>query len=195
MGISYLTAISESLGHDIKALALNSRNIVSEAEEYEPDLIAFGATTGFHRKYLELLKPLKERLGTPVVIGGSHPTFFPEVMEENLWLDFAIRGEADIAFPLFLKAFSDEIPFSDTGNMIYREKGKIIESNLLPLIEDLDSIPFPKRNLLPNANRKAIFCITGRGCPYNCTYCFNHTSREMYKGLGRYCNFFSFSSA
>jgi len=187
LGISYLAAISEALNHQVKTLALNDRDVVPQAEAYAPDLIAFGSTTGFHRKYLELVRPLREKLDTPVIIGGSHPTFFPEVMDENPWLDYAMRGEADTAFPLFLKAFEGEIQFSEAGNLIYRENGRIIQNGLLPLVEDLDSIPFPKRNLLPGANRKAVFCITGRGCPYNCTYCFNHTYRKMYGGLGTYC--------
>ncbi len=108
-------------------------------------------------------------------------------MDENPWLDYAMRGEADLAFPLFLKAISGEIPFSEVGNLIYRDEKEIRENPFLPLVENLDSVPFPKRELLPGANRKAVFCITGRGCPYNCTYCFNHTYRQMYSGLGKYC--------
>ena len=26
--------------------------------------------------------------------------------------------------------------------------------------------------------------ISGRGCPYQCTYCFNHKYNQMYKGKG-----------
>lgn len=187
LGISYLAAIAENLGHIIMAGALNDNDLFSRTAGFNPDLIAFGSTTGFHRKYLELVKPLKQSLGAPAIMGGAHPTFFPEVMDENPWLEFAMRGEADLTFPIFLRALSGEIPFSEVGNLIYRDEGEIRENPLLPLVENLDSIPFPKRGLLPEANRKAVFCITGRGCPYNCTYCFNHTYREMYEGMGRYC--------
>jgi len=187
LGISYLAAIAEMSGHAIMAGALNDKDLLLRASEFEPELIAFGSTTGFHRKYLELVKPLRDCLGVPAIMGGAHPTFFPEVMDENPWLDFAMRGEADLAFPLFLEALSGELPFSEVGNLVYRDKGEIRENPLLPLVENLDSVPFPKRDILPGANRKAVFCITGRGCPYNCTYCFNHTSREMYRNLGSYC--------
>lgn len=187
LGISYLAAIAEGSGHSIMAGALNDGDLYSRAAEFNPDLIAFGSTTGFHRKYLELVKPLRQKLKVPAIMGGAHPTFFPEVMEENPWLDFTMRGEADLSFPLFLKALDGEIPLAEVGNLMYREDGEIRENSLLQLAENLDTVPFPRRDLLPGANRKAVFCITGRGCPYNCTYCFNHTYRKMYKGHGKYC--------
>ncbi|HOP26122.1 MAG TPA: radical SAM protein [Candidatus Sabulitectum sp.] len=187
LGVSYLAAIAEELGHEIGAVALTDRRMVQAAEDCRPDLLAFGSTTGFHRKYLEMVEPLAERLGVPVIMGGAHPTFFPEVMDENPWLDYAMRGEADTAFPLFLRALENRTPLSTVGNLMYRENGRVRMNPLLPLVQDLDSIPFPKRDLLPGGNRKAVFCITGRGCPYDCTYCFNHTYRDIYRNLGQQC--------
>jgi anaerobic magnesium-protoporphyrin IX monomethyl ester cyclase len=187
LGVSYLASIAQGLGHTVEASALNNSDLNRMAEDFHPDLIAFGSTTGFHRKYLKQVEPVRMRLGVPAVMGGAHPTYFPEVLCENPWLDYAVRGEAELAFPMLLQALQGEIPFSSVGNLIYREAGKIIQNPLLPLVEDLDSIPFPKRDMVPGANRKAVFCITGRGCPYGCTYCFNHTSRKLYSGLGKYC--------
>lgn len=187
LGISYLVAIAEGFGHTVKAASLDQRGLSEETEEFSPDLIAFGSTTGFHRKYLDLVKPLKTALNAPVIMGGAHPTFFPEVLYENPWLDFAMRGEADLAFPRFLNALESNTPFSDVGNLIYRTESGIRQNPLLPLVENLDAVPFPRRNLIPGANSKAVFCITGRGCPYSCTYCFNHINRKLYAGLGKYC--------
>lgn len=187
LGISYLASITEGLGHHVMAAALNDGDLSRRADDFQPDLIAFGATTGFHRKYLELVEPFRKRMGIPAIMGGAHPTFFPEVMELNPWLDFAMRGEADLAFPQFLEALAGKIDFSEVGNLIHRDRGRILENSMMPLVEDLDTVPFPKRDLLPGANEKAVFCITGRGCPYNCTYCFNHTIRKTYHGLGKYC--------
>ena len=57
-------------------------------------------------------------------------------------------------------------------------------------MEDLDSLPFPDRALVyerdPIAARSKIkHFLTGRGCPYNCTYCFNHALSEIYRGKGQ----------
>jgi radical SAM superfamily enzyme YgiQ (UPF0313 family) len=59
-----------------------------------------------------------------------------------------------------------------------------------PYTQDLDSLPFPDRALVyerdPVAGRSKIkHFLTGRGCPYNCTYCFNHALSEIYRGKGK----------
>ncbi|MCK5065102.1 MAG: B12-binding domain-containing radical SAM protein [Candidatus Fermentibacteraceae bacterium] len=187
LGIGYIASIVSELGHEISTLSLNMKDLTDCVRDEAPDILAFGTTTGFHRKYSEVAKRLKEATGVLTIMGGAHPTFFPEVMEENPWLDFAMRGEAETAFPQFLEVLEGRRSIGDVGNLIYRENGQILENRILPLVEDLDTIPFPQRNLLPGENKKAVFCITGRGCPYNCSYCFNQSYRQMYKGLGKYC--------
>ncbi len=187
LGISYLSALSREKGHSVMALSFTGGSLESRLGAFKPDIIGFGSTTGFHRQYLDLVKPVRKALGIPVIMGGAHPTFFPEVMEENPWLDFAMRGEAEYAFPMFLRALQGEIPFEEVGNLIFRKDGKIVQNPLIPLVQDLDTIPFPDRNILTGANKHAVFCITSRGCPYNCTYCFNLAYRNLYADLGTYC--------
>ncbi|MCK5132221.1 MAG: cobalamin-dependent protein [Candidatus Sabulitectum sp.] len=141
LGVSYLAALSRDKGHCVKALSLTGGSIEQEIGEFDPDVIGFGSTTGFHRQYLKLVKPIRETLGIPVIMGGAHPTFFPEVMDENPWLDFAMRGEADHSFPLFLDALEGKMLLEDVGNLIYRKSGEIVHNPILPLVKDLDSIP------------------------------------------------------
>ncbi len=187
LGIGYLASIVSEFGHEISALSLNMKDLTDTVRKIKPDILAFGTTTGFHRKYGEVVSMLKEATGVLTIMGGAHPTFFPEVLLENPWLDYARRGEAETAFPQFLEALDGKRSIGEVGNLLYRENGKILENQILPLVENLDTIPFPYRNLLPGANRKAVFCITGRGCPYDCSYCFNQSFRQMYSGLGKYC--------
>ncbi|MCK4671913.1 MAG: B12-binding domain-containing radical SAM protein [Candidatus Aegiribacteria sp.] len=187
LGIGYLASIVSEFGHEISALSLNMKDLTDTVRKIKPDILAFGTTTGFHRKYGEVVSMLKEATGVLTIMGGAHPTFFPEVLLENPWLDYPMRGEAETAFPQFLEALDGKRSIGEVGNLLYRENGKILENQILPLVENLDTIPFPYRNLLPGANRKAVFCITGRGCPYDCSYCFNQSFRQMYSGLGKYC--------
>jgi radical SAM superfamily enzyme YgiQ (UPF0313 family) len=65
----------------------------------------------------------------------------------------------------------------------------VISNPVRHYIDDLDSLPFPDRALVydrdPVAARSKIkHFLTGRGCPYNCTYCFNHALGEIYRGKG-----------
>jgi len=58
------------------------------------------------------------------------------------------------------------------------------------LIEDLDDLPFPDRELMYSADPDLIDeghrpFFSGRGCPYKCTYCFNEKYNDIYKSKGK----------
>ena len=172
----------------MEVAVLTEPDLNDVAKGFEPDVIAFGATTGFHRHYLAVVSRLKQLTGAPVVMGGAHATFFPEVLEREPGIDYLIIGEAEESFRELLKVLAGRSSIEAVGNLRYRsEEGAIVSNELLPLVSDLDSIPFPDRRLVERygkrANRLTAFVITGRDCPYNCTYCFNHTYRQIYSGI------------
>lgn len=77
-----------------------------------------------------------------------------------------------------------------TTNFTFNIKGKILENPLTDLVADLDTLPVPDRSVIYDKNEilaqfplKAFFA--GRGCPFNCSYCFNHAYNRMYQGKGR----------
>ena len=57
-----------------------------------------------------------------------------------------------------------------------------------PLIEDLDTIPFPDKDLfwkdIPGIWKSCYILVVSRGCSFNCTYCFNSYMKRMYEGKG-----------
>lgn len=143
LGISYISSISKLAGHEVTATALNAGDLLEKVNEFAPDVVAFGCTTGFHRKYLEAAAEIKSKFDIITVMGGAHPTFFPEVLEESEQLDFVIRGEAEEAFPQLLEALEGKRSLDSVGNLRFIREGNVIQNPLLPLCEDLDSIPFP----------------------------------------------------
>ena len=61
----------------------------------------------------------------------------------------------------------------------------------------MDDLPFPDRDLFNYKDMLKKFAgraeglyiaeiMTGRGCPFECTYCCNHALRKTYEGLGNY---------
>jgi anaerobic magnesium-protoporphyrin IX monomethyl ester cyclase len=188
LGIAYLSAIVKGKGHEVETVVLTERDLYRTAEEFAPDVIAFGATTGFHKAYLRVNRILKERTGAVSVMGGAHPTFFPGIIGEESSIDYILRGEAEEAFPALLEVIAGERDISTVGNACYRVDGEVRSTPMLPLIENLDSVPYPDRSLLARygnrVNTRTAFVITGRGCPYDCSYCFNHAYRDLYAGLG-----------
>mgnify|MGYP001564553293 CR=1 FL=1 len=72
---------------------------------------------------------------------------------------------------------------------IVKYKGNVIFNRPRSLIENLDELPPPDRELMYEAdpdlrNTKDKFFLSTRGCPYYCTYCFNSKYNKMYEGLG-----------
>jgi radical SAM superfamily enzyme YgiQ (UPF0313 family) len=186
LGVGYLAAVAKDAGHTVRLGALLHDDIVSEARSFGADLVGFTATTGFHRKYLDLARALKR--SNPqmlVVMGGPHPTFFPEVLEESDALDAICRGEGEEAFVEFLDALERGTDHTCVSNFWVRtDNGNIVRNNVRPWIRNLDSLPFPDRSLYEPYGKvmtfKTPFVMAGRGCPYRCSYCFNHAYNKLY---------------
>jgi radical SAM superfamily enzyme YgiQ (UPF0313 family) len=123
-------------------------------------------------------------------MGGAHPTFFPEVLNHPA-LDLICRGEGEVPLATLLDRIEQGRPYHDVPGLWAKADGKVIENPLADLIADLDSLPFPARDLLdredPWFKRSAMRrVLTGRGCPHQCSYCFNQSLREMLNGKGPY---------
>jgi len=158
-------------------------------EEHRPAVIGYSAMTGEHFRLLDLNRALKKDYDFTSVFGGPHPTFFPALIDEP-GVDAVCRGEGDAAFVEFCRRLADGKAHHRTPNFIVRRRGGTIENPMAPAVDDLDSLPFADRGAMyraePGLRRKPhrIF-FAGRGCPYDCAYCFNRRYNELYRGLGR----------
>jgi len=153
LGIMQLSAIAKEEGVETSASTIEKANLNGV------DLVAYGLTTGEHKKYVEF----NRKIDVPSLVGGPHATFFPEVQEEGKF-DYLIQGEAEVPFRDFIRKLKRGI----------RPEKRIMGEP----VKDLDSLPFPDRTLFEGGQSFMI----GRGCPYSCTYCFNHVQREMFPG-------------
>ncbi|MBU4501100.1 MAG: radical SAM protein, partial [Nanoarchaeota archaeon] len=74
------------------------------------------------------------------------------------------------------------------SNLWVKKNGKIYRNAVRHYIKNLDEIEFPDREIIykykKQANNPIKHFIATRGCPYKCTYCFNHQYHDLYKGKG-----------
>jgi radical SAM superfamily enzyme YgiQ (UPF0313 family) len=194
IAIEQLSAVIKHNGHECELfIESGERNFLRSALQSKADIFAFSCTTGGEYWVTSTAEQLKQFSSRPVIVGGPHPTFFPEIIE-NRNIDFICRGEGEYALLELLDALR-----SNPGNIpkidnIWSKNpsGEVCKTDVRPFIEDLDSIPPPdfdlysKYKYLIPYNRDMYSVITGRGCPYNCDYCFNKTYKELYSGKGRY---------
>ncbi len=189
MGIMLLSALAKEKGHETGAAVLAERDLTAKVNSFKPDIVAFSAKTGEHKYYLaanETVKSIDRKIFT--IMGGPHPTFFPEIIEKHPF-DALCVGEGDDAWPELLDALEGGGTIDGIPNIVTRNNFK---KGVQPVMRhrrrDLDDLPFLDRDLFYKTTRLGRFpmrsFMVGRGCPYKCTYCFNHRYNMLYKGKG-----------
>ncbi|MBW2975443.1 B12-binding domain-containing radical SAM protein [Candidatus Woesearchaeota archaeon] len=189
MGMMYLSAVLKKYNHSTGMINTDLEDINKKMKEFRPDILAYYSMTGEHRHLIEFNKSLKRKYRFLAVFGGPHPTFFPEVIQ-NEGIDIIGVGECESAMAELANALEKGRPIDKIKNLWIKKKGRIIKNPVRPLETDLDKLPHPDREIMYLGDKrllefgKKVF-LAGRGCPYNCTYCFNHKMRELYKSWGR----------
>jgi radical SAM superfamily enzyme YgiQ (UPF0313 family) len=184
LGICYLSSIAKQRGHSTDVCVLTEDDPLEMARRFEPDVLAYSLTTGYHERFLQLNERLKQELPRATsIIGGPHATFFPEVVGRE-GVDVIVVGEGEGAFSDFLRCIERGESIRGIENLWISTNGDVVRNPVRPLIQDLDGIPFPDRDLYRRHFGRMIlktpFVITGRGCPYRCSYCFNHAYNRLY---------------
>ena len=211
LAIMILGSTLKKEGHEVRAAVMNTsgaangrsdypnqarepemntyHNIFEVVQNFQPEMIGYSAMTGEHYDILELNRKLKQQFDFYAIMGGPHPTFFKQAIEEE-GIDAICIGEGDIYFPEFIRRMETKEEYWLTPTMHVKHEGKIHCNPLGDLVPDLSVLPMPDRTLLyesdPNmAKLGTKSVITARGCPYKCSYCFNKAYNDMYKDKGQ----------
>ena len=183
LGLAYIAGYLKTNGINVQVLDFAALRYNNEQErqailDSNADLVAIAATTNTATEAYNLAKIAKEILNAKVAIGGPHPTMVPErTLEECKDIDYCIISEAEETTLELAQGKPDE----DILGLAYRDNNEVHVNASRALIQDLDSLPFPARDLLPLDKywtpgvRRYPFAtiMTSRGCPYSCTFCSN----------------------
>lgn len=191
LGPMYISSYLKKHGHQVELFLSNgsTERLVSEVLAYDPQIIAFSCTSGSHQWASviagEIQKKRKEILS---VMGGPHPTFYPEAIHQP-HIDVIVQGEGEEAMLDIVEAVVAGQSIDSIANTIHLKDGKMVINPVRSLIDELDVLPPPDRSLYykytylrKNPNKHV---ITGRGCPFQCTFCCNKAYKELYAGKGK----------
>lgn len=184
LGIMYLSGGLKKAGHEVRLAAVREDDVLDTARCFGPDVIGYGLHSGLQHQLLSLNQRLKEHLDFFAAFGGPHPTFFPEMIDLP-GVDGVCIGEGDHAMLELVHRLATGRSPVGAPNWWIKQDGHIYRSPIAPLIQDLDSLPFPDRELVKGRekylkHRAMRTILTGRGCPFACTYCFNHAYADIY---------------
>jgi len=201
-GILQLAAFLEQEFRDIKiqildcnAEGLGWNGMEKRMESFNPDIVVSSAlatcNTYVSVRTLETAKKVNSEVVT--VAGGQH---FTVMAEESLKtypeVDVIVRGEGEKTLAELTKTVHDSHSFSGVKGISFRNNGQIMHNPSRPLIENLDSLPFPgykfveelvqKYHFTAMAGNKTRYALVegSRGCPHQCTFCtqWRHWGRQ-----------------
>ncbi|MGB9609258.1 MAG: B12-binding domain-containing radical SAM protein, partial [Minisyncoccia bacterium] len=146
-------------------------------ENFKPDLVGITMMTTKVASAFRLAEICKDyNKNLPVVVGGPHPTLMPdEVLKNSPAIDIILRGEGEKSFPNLIKAIQSQKPLETVNGISFRKENRVIHNLPEEPIMNLDSLPFPARDLLwgkeTYTSEDMGLLFASRACPYNCTFC------------------------
>jgi radical SAM superfamily enzyme YgiQ (UPF0313 family) len=164
------------------------------------DLIGVSLMTDDYENAVGITEHLKRRRSAPIIWGGIHPTIQPRECLEHA--DMVCIGEGEDALVELVSKMRAGEDYRKVAGIWHKDGSEIIANPLRQLIADLDRLPFPdyghenhyiladgeirrlRGPLLEACLKEYYLTLTSRGCPYSCTYCWNHAYGRLFPGHG-----------
>ncbi|GAX59199.1 Fe-S oxidoreductase [Candidatus Scalindua japonica] len=206
IGVEYLMSYLKMKGHNVELIfdpGLDDNHflklkfmkkfnqyesLLEKAKSFDPDIIAVSIPTNLYPFVNRIIPLLKKELPVPIIAGGPHVSSLPEYVLENENIDMICIGEGEEAFAELLDKMEKKLNIYDTKNMWFKKEGRIIKNGTRNLIADLDQLPFPDKSLFYEYGcfYDNLEMVTGRGCPFKCTFCNIHFQRSLAKDKGSF---------
>lgn len=172
-----LAAVAEKIGFEVKVVDYRfGGNFNSDLTEFQPDYLMVNVRTQSFKDNIEFYTIAKELKPDIITIGFG--TAFLTVAQDIMYyakdLDYIVYGEPEETLKELLLGIA---PYRISG-LYYRDNLRVKYTGTRPFNFDLDSLPFPARQLVYNTdnlsnNTKTVIEVS-RGCPYQCFYGFTN---------------------
>ena len=181
MGLAYTSGFLEPHGIECKIVdanlfKLDENEVFKIIKDFDPDLVGISYNVVTVHEAINISKMVKEQLGKRVLLGGPSSAGNPKYILENSKADCVVRGEGEV---VTLNLIKNNFDLKGIKGILYLKGNRLIQNPPQPVIEDINTIPFPAWHLLPklslykNRSRRYPIApmVTSRGCPYACTFC------------------------
>ncbi|MBI2629672.1 B12-binding domain-containing radical SAM protein [Candidatus Pacearchaeota archaeon] len=194
LGLAYIAGALRK-EHDISVLDLTARAEIERRNYKEilqeelvnknPEIVGITSTSPTHKEALEVAKIVKQWKKIPIIKGGPHETNCAETtIKNNPEIDYSVIGEGEKTIIELVKRISKRQSVKGLEGVVFREEGIVINNGKRRLIQNLDTLPKPARDLFYLDKRfdsyysaalfegkKSTSIMTSRGCQYSCSFC------------------------
>ncbi len=189
LGIGYLAAYLRQHGHTVSILQPEKgedfdASLRTAVNDFRPELVAVSVMTPSYPEAVRICDLVKTLCRCQTVLGGHHVSAVGQtVLEQSPQTDFAVVGEGEETLHELVEALSQSVEdFSQINGLVWRDAtGAIHRNSPRSAIRDVDSLPFPARDLAnmdrfrPHSyidfGKRSATMVTSRGCPFKCMFC------------------------
>jgi anaerobic magnesium-protoporphyrin IX monomethyl ester cyclase len=162
--------------------------VLTEIDAFRPDLLLLSCYTPCAEGAYHVARRAREtlpRLG--IVLGGPHVTSMPIEAFLRSPADVVAVGEGEESAVELCRNYRagegwEPGELARTTGILYRDGGSFVRTVPRPFVRDLDTLPFPARDLVDMSDYRGFYItkarpetnvVWSRGCPYSCTFCSN----------------------
>lgn len=170
--LGYAASRLRADGHEVRFVDCIADDVPLDAlleiaEEFKPEIVFMETSAPSFHDDTDTVQAIRSRFHIPCIAGGAHAS---ATCEEHLEAGFAavIRGEYD-------QIISQAVTLQHEPWLATPDSP---EADYAPLVQDLDSIPWPAWDLMPMEKYNDAFCLgrsvtvlSSRGCTHRCEFC------------------------
>ena len=189
LGMLYIATYLRENGIDVSIIdeapqGYSLKGTVDWVKKENPNILGFSTCSSSGRKAALIAERVKkENPNIVTVFGNFYATFNAErVLKKYPFVDVIVRGEGEYTSLELVKCLEKKRDLKKVLGINFRKNGQIISTPDRPLIKDIDSLPFPDRELLDVeyhnttagivvAPKKFSSFVSSRGCVFQCRFC------------------------
>ena len=179
LGIGYLHACLERAGHEVHTLFLNHiyddeclQRILDEIMSFKPTVLGLSIISDSRVSSFRVVEYVHAHFPhIQIILGGVHVTTLADQIARRFPFCTLALGEAEETICDLVEALEAGCDRRQVKGIAYFENDQVVHTEVRALIEDLDSLPYPKHEVFFNDQRVVAQVLTSRGCPCSCTFC------------------------
>jgi anaerobic magnesium-protoporphyrin IX monomethyl ester cyclase len=192
-GVAHLSAVLREAGHAVVLWQLcediaplpSEAQFIKRLQQEAADIIGFSVVTNQWPLAKKLAAWARKATRAPLICGGIHTMAAAEEVLQSGGFDYIMRGEAEEALAEFVDKIDRGADVSAVKNLGFVRNGNVHLNPLRPL-PDLAKLPFKDYEIFDfqniiDAKNGWVGLMASRGCPFSCTYCFNHQLVSRYR--------------